>query len=91
MKSRWDTLSLGIVLVGVVLALITFRDYGVTWDEDVHNWYGVFVLDYYVSASATDARCTGVDLYQLRRGVRHGGGGAQPHLARSARTRRGIC
>ena len=46
-KSWWDTLSLSVVLVGVVLVLSTFRDYGVTWDEDVHNWYGNFVLDYY--------------------------------------------
>ena len=30
-------------------AVLTFRDYGVTWDEDVHNWYGNFVLDYYLS------------------------------------------
>ena len=48
-KSSWDQLSLGIVLVTIVLVLSTFRDYGVTWDEDVHNWYGNFVLDYYSS------------------------------------------
>src|SRR5437660_2564619 len=41
--------SLSLVLVGVVLVLSTFRDYGVTWDEDVHNWYGNFVLNYYLS------------------------------------------
>ena len=27
----------------------TFDQYGVTWDEDAINWYGVFALDYYVS------------------------------------------
>jgi hypothetical protein len=45
----WDRLSLSLVLLTVVIALFTFRDYGVTWDEDVHNWYGNFVLDYYLS------------------------------------------
>src|SRR5215831_6466029 len=45
----WNRLSLGIIVLGAVLALLTFRDYGVTWDEDAHNWYGNFVLDYYVS------------------------------------------
>jgi Dolichyl-phosphate-mannose-protein mannosyltransferase len=45
----WERLSFGLVLLATVLALITFRDYGVTWDEDAHNWYGNFVLDYYLS------------------------------------------
>ena len=45
----WDRLSFGIIVLGAVLALLTFRDYGVTWDEDAHNWYGNFVLDCYVS------------------------------------------
>src|ERR1700680_52657 len=35
-KSWWDQLSLFIVLVGIALVISTFRDYGVTWDEDVH-------------------------------------------------------
>src|SRR5437763_11444429 len=45
----WDRLSFGIIVLGAALALLTFRDYGVTWDEDAHNWYGNFVLDYYLS------------------------------------------
>src|SRR5437016_4765120 len=48
-ETFWERLSFGIVVLGAVLALLTFRDYGVTWDEDAHNWYGNFVLDYYVS------------------------------------------
>ena len=42
-------LSFGLTILAVVLALLTFRDYGVTWDEDAHNWYGNFLLDYYLS------------------------------------------
>jgi len=45
----WNGLAKLLFVVATVLVLLTFRDYGVTWDEDVHNWYGVFVLDYYLS------------------------------------------
>ena len=33
----------------LVLILATFTDYGVTWDEDVQNWYGEAVLNYYLT------------------------------------------
>ena len=62
-KSWWNTLSLSVVLVGVVLVLSTFRDYGVTWDEDVHNWYGNFVLDYYLSFFGDKTALHWRDLY----------------------------
>ena len=45
----WDQLALALFVVATALVVITFTDYGVTWDEDVHLWYGVFVLDYYLS------------------------------------------
>jgi len=48
-EAFWTRLTLGLVAVAVLLVLSTFRDYGVTWDEDVHNWYGNFVLNYYLS------------------------------------------
>ncbi len=54
-RPSWDTLALILFLVATLLVLLTFQDYGVTWDEDVHRWYGVFVLDYYLSGF-TDLR-----------------------------------
>ena len=45
----WRRLSFGLMIITVALVLATFADYGVTWDEDAHNWYGNFVLDYYLS------------------------------------------
>src|SRR6201987_122758 len=48
-KLFWSRLSFGLAILTIVLVLLTFRDYGVTWDEDAHNWYGNFVLDYYLS------------------------------------------
>jgi len=42
----------------VTLAVVlTFTDYGITWDEDVHNHYGILVLNYYLSGF-TDLRAT---------------------------------
>jgi Dolichyl-phosphate-mannose-protein mannosyltransferase len=54
-RQTWDALALGLFLVALLLVLLTFKDYGVTWDEDVHRWYGSFVLDYYLSGF-TDLR-----------------------------------
>jgi hypothetical protein len=47
----------------IVLVLLTFRDYGVTWDEDVHNWYGNFVLEYYLTFFADNNALHWRDLY----------------------------
>ena len=43
----WDGLAYILFGAVAIIVLLTFQDYGVTWDEDGHNWYGVFVLNYY--------------------------------------------
>jgi len=48
-RPLWDNLAFVLFVVAAALVLATFTDYGVTWDEDVNNWYGVYVLDYYLS------------------------------------------
>jgi len=48
-RFNWDDTALALFAVLLILALITFQDYGVTWDEDAQNWYGVAVLNYYLS------------------------------------------
>ncbi len=45
----WDRAAAALLVLVTLAVALTFRDYGVTWDEDVHNWYGVFVLQYYLS------------------------------------------
>lgn len=67
MESRagrlWDALTAVLLLGALAAVLATFRDYGVTWDEDVHNQYGILVLDYYLSFFK-DRRCLDwLDLY----------------------------
>jgi hypothetical protein len=49
LRSGYDGLSAVLFLVALVIVLATFRDYGVTWDEDVHFAYGFHVVDYYTS------------------------------------------
>jgi hypothetical protein len=59
----WRRLSLGLTVLALVLVLCTFRDYGVTWDEDAHNWYGTLVLEYYLSFFADHTALHWRDLY----------------------------
>jgi hypothetical protein len=58
-----NRLHFALVALAVLLALLTFRDYGVTWDEDAHNWYGNFVLDYYLSLFSDRTALHWCDLY----------------------------
>ena len=59
----WDRLSGAVLIAFAILVLLTFTDYGVTWDEDVHNWYGVFALDYYLSFFADQRALHWLNLY----------------------------
>jgi len=45
----WNRLFLALLLIAAVLVVLTFRSYGVTWDEDMQRWYGDLVLDHYLS------------------------------------------
>jgi hypothetical protein len=47
-KSVWDRLTLALIALAVLIVVLTYRTYGVTWDEDCQNWYGNLVLTYYV-------------------------------------------
>ena len=62
-KLFWSRASSGLTIIAIVLVLVTFRDYGVTWDEDAHNWYGTFVLDYYLSFFVDRSALHWRDLY----------------------------
>jgi hypothetical protein len=56
-EASWDGAARALFLVVTLLVVITFTDYGITWDEDVHNYYGILVLNYYLSGF-TDLRAT---------------------------------
>ena len=38
-----------ILILGLLVILLTFSDYGVTWDESVHSRYGELVVEYFRS------------------------------------------
>src|SRR5947209_10722606 len=59
----WNALAAGLLLGAAVLIGLTFTDYGVTWDEDVHNWYGNFALDYYLSLFTDQRALNWLNLY----------------------------
>lgn len=59
----WDRLVFALVGLATLFVLLTFRDYGVTWDEDVHNWYGNLVLSYYLSFFGDKTALHWRDLY----------------------------
>jgi len=45
----WDKLSCAFLVCLSFLILFTFRDYGLTWDEEFHRTYGDHVLNWYSS------------------------------------------
>ncbi len=49
---RWRRLSYLLLLVALLVAAITARDYGLTWDEENHRIYGDAVLNWYSSIFA---------------------------------------
>jgi hypothetical protein len=59
----WDRLAGAALVAAAILVLFTFTDYGVTWDEDVHNWYGILALDYYLSLFADQRALHWLNLY----------------------------
>ena len=61
--SIWDRLAGVALAAAAVLVLLTFTDYGVTWDEDVHNWYGILALNYYLSLFADQRALDWLNLY----------------------------
>ncbi len=62
-ETSWDGLSCALFLLATVLVVLTFTDYGITWDEDVHNWYGILVLNYYLSGFKDLSATNWMDLY----------------------------
>jgi 4-amino-4-deoxy-L-arabinose transferase-like glycosyltransferase len=49
---RWVILSVSLFILIAALIGLTFRDYGVTWDEPIHVRYGERVYNYYASGFA---------------------------------------
>lgn len=46
---KYRYIGIGILSFMAVIVLLTFRHYGVTWDEELQSQYGQAVVDYYAS------------------------------------------
>jgi dolichyl-phosphate-mannose-protein mannosyltransferase len=58
-----DSAAGGVLLVVAVIAALTFRDYGLGWDDYTHAQYGQLLLDYYASGLSDRRALSFVNLY----------------------------
>jgi 4-amino-4-deoxy-L-arabinose transferase-like glycosyltransferase len=59
-----DRLSLALIAIAAVVALATFRDYGLGWDDYTHAEYGDLLLSLYASGFADRRALSWVNLYE---------------------------
>jgi hypothetical protein len=60
----WNLLTALIFAVLAVIVLLTFQDYGISWDEELHVPYGQKLLAYYTSGFADRSAFSFINLYQ---------------------------
>ena len=60
-----------------LIAALTFRDYGLGWDDYTHAQYGDLLLSLYALGLPRHARAVVRQSLSLRRRLRHGGGAAR--------------
>src|SRR5262245_54617698 len=59
-----DRLALAVLAIAAVVALATFRDYGLGWDDYTHAEYGDLLLSLYASGFADRRALSFVNLYE---------------------------
>jgi 4-amino-4-deoxy-L-arabinose transferase-like glycosyltransferase len=59
-----DRLAIALLAIAAVVALATFRDYGLGWDDYTHAEYGDLLLSLYASALADRRALSWVNLYE---------------------------
>src|SRR6267378_8344850 len=59
----WDRLALALLILAGTVALLTFRDYGLSWDDYTHSQYGDLLLNFYASGFADRRALSWVNLY----------------------------
>ncbi|MPZ39084.1 MAG: hypothetical protein GEU95_13700 [Rhizobiales bacterium] len=59
-----DRLALAVLAIGTVVALATFRDFGLGWDDYAHAEYGDLLVSLYTSGLADRRALSWVNLYE---------------------------
>ena len=59
----YDRLALGTLALVAVIAALTFRDYGLGWDDYTHSQYGELLLAFYASGFKDTRALSFVNLY----------------------------
>lgn len=59
----FDHLAIAVLCVVGVVALLTFRDYGLSWDDYAHSEYGDLLLQFYASGFRDQRALSWVNLY----------------------------
>ncbi len=63
-STRWlDGLAIGVLVVAAAIAALTFRDYGLGWDDYTHSQYGALLVSLYKSNFADQRALSFVNLY----------------------------
>lgn len=61
---KYPHLPFSIFFAGYLgIILLTFQDYGITWDENLHRQYGDYILNYYTSFFKDTSALTYSNLY----------------------------
>ena len=59
----FDRLAVVVLSVVGMVALLTFRDYGLSWDDYAHSEYGDLLLKFYLSGLRDQRALSWVNLY----------------------------
>jgi len=59
----FDRLAIGLLAALGIIALLTFRDYGLSWDDYAHSEYGDLLLRFYASGLRDQRALSWVNLY----------------------------
>src|SRR6516162_4536069 len=61
--SLFDRLAVAVLVAVAILAIATFRDYGLGWDDFTHSQYGALLVALYKSGFADQRAFSFVNLY----------------------------
>jgi hypothetical protein len=59
----FDQLAVAVLCIVALIASLTFRDYGLSWDDYTHSEYGALLLDFYASGLHDKRALSWVNLY----------------------------